>query len=88
MDSKYTMLSLKDFCMLSLPYHWWYICDADAHGLGKAIDFPLKMKAYVGNSPKHFIVKVGKLIQAPTIPLEVVSLTINTKTCSKEYLPT
>ena len=88
MDSKYTMLSLKDFYMLSL--HWCIIGGiyADAHGQGKAIDFPLKMKVYVWNSPKHFIVKVGKLIQAPTIPLEVVSLTINTKTCSKEYLPT
>ena len=61
---------------------------SDAHGQGKAIGFPLEMKAYLGNSPEYFIVLVGKLIQALTIPLEVVSLTINTKACSKEYLPT
>ena len=78
------MLSLKIFTCCLYPIIGGIYVDAQ----GKAIDFPLKMKAYVGNSRKHFIVKVGKLIQAPTIPLEVVSLTINTKTCSKEYLPT
>ena len=56
-DSKYTILSLKDFNKLSLPYHWWYILDA--HGQGKAVHFPLKMKAYLGKSPKHFIVEAG-----------------------------
>ena len=64
------MLSLKIFTCCLYPIIGGIY--ADAHGQGKAIDFPLKMKAYVGNSPKHFIVKVGKLIQAPTIPLEVV----------------
>ena len=49
------MFSLKDFNKLSLPYHWWYILDAN--GQGKAVDFPVKMKAYLGNSPKHFIVQ-------------------------------
>ena len=60
----------------------------DSRGQGKADDFPLKMKAYLGNSPKHFVVQAGKLLQAPKIPLEMVSLTINTKAGSEEYLPT
>ncbi|RMX40632.1 hypothetical protein pdam_00009901 [Pocillopora damicornis] len=34
MDSKYTMLSLKDFYMLSLHYHWWYICGCSWPGKG------------------------------------------------------
>ena len=85
-DTKYTMLSLKDFNKLSLPYHWWYILDV--RGQGKAVDFPLKMKAFLGNLPKHFIVQARKLIQAPKMPLEMVSPKINTKACSKEYLPT
>ncbi|CAH3132949.1 unnamed protein product [Pocillopora meandrina] len=61
----------------------------DSHGCsGKADDFPLKMKAYLGNSPKHFVAQAGKLLRAPKKPLEMVSLTINTKACSEEYLPT
>ena len=44
-DSKYTMLSLKDFNKLSLSYHWWYILNV--RGQGKEVDFPLKMKAYL-----------------------------------------
>jgi len=84
-DSKYTMLSLKDFSKLSLPYHWWYILDAN--GQGKAVNFPVKMKAYLGSSPKHFILQAGKLTEAPKMPLEMVSLIINTKACSQDNLP-
>lgn len=84
-DSKYALFSLKDFNKLSLPHHWWYILDAN--GQGKAVDFPVKMRAYLGNSPKHFIVQAGKVTEAPKLPLEMVSLIINTKACSKEYLP-
>ena len=60
----------------------------DPHGQGKAYDFPLKMKVYLGNSPKHFVVQAKKLLQAPKMPLEMVSLTSNTKACIEEYLPT
>ncbi|CAH3123894.1 unnamed protein product, partial [Pocillopora meandrina] len=60
----------------------------DSRGQGKADDFPLKMKAYLGNSPKHFVVHAGKRLQAPKMPLEMVSLTMNTKACSEENLPT
>ena len=84
-DFKNAMFILKDFNKLSLPYHWWYILDVN--GQGKAVDFPVKMKAYLGSSPKHFIVQSGKVIEAPKMPLEMVSLTINTRACSKEYLP-
>ena len=73
-DSKYTMLIGSIYL--------------DSRGQGKADDFPLKMKAYLRNSPKHFVVQAGKLLQAPKIPLEMVSLTINTKAGSEEYLPT
>nr|XP_058946276.1 uncharacterized protein LOC131774289 [Pocillopora verrucosa] len=58
------------------------------NGQGKADNFPLKIKAYLGNSPKHFVVQAGKLLRAPKKPLEMVSLIINTKACSEEYLPT
>ena len=80
------MLSLKDFNKLSPPYYWWYI--SGPSWAKKAYCFPLKMKAYLGNSPKHFVVQAGKLLRAPKKPLEMVSLIINTKACSEEYLPT
>ena len=84
-DFKNAMFNLKDFIKLSLSYHLWYILDVN--GQAKAVDFPVKMKAYLGSSPKHFIVQSGKVIEVPKMPLEMVSLTINTKACSKEYLP-
>ena len=76
------MLSLKDFNKLSPPYYWWYI--SGPSWAGKAYYFPLKMKVYLGNSPKHFVVQAGKLLRAPKKPLEMVSLKINTKACSEE----
>ena len=84
-DSKYSMLNLKDFNRMTLPHYWWYILDVN--GQGKAVDFPLKMKPYLGSSPKHFIVQAGKLTEAPRMPLEMVSLTISRKACSRENLP-
>jgi len=84
-DSKHFMFNLKDCNKLSLPHHCWYILDVN--GQGKAVDFPLNMKAYLGSSPKHFIVQAGKLVEAPRMPLEMISLTINTKAGSREYYP-
>jgi len=83
-DAKHFMFNLMDFNKLSLPHHWWYVLDSN--GQGKAVDFPVKMKTYLGRSPKHFILQEGKLTEAPRIPLEMVSLTINTKACSKDHL--
>lgn len=77
------MLSIEDFNKLSLSYYWWYILDA--HSQEKAVDFSLKIKVYQGNSPKHFIVQAGKLIEAPKMFLEMVSFKIDTKACSNKY---
>jgi hypothetical protein len=81
-DKKHTMLCFEDFGRLEryLPKHWWYILDGI--GQGKAIDFPLKLKAYLGWSPKHFVMNEHKLVQAPRVPLEKVSLIINIKAYS------
>ena len=64
------MFSLKDFNKLSLPYYWWYILDVN--GQGKAVDFPVEMKAYLRSSPKHFIVQLGKLIEAPKMLSQLI----------------
>ena len=84
-DSTYVLIQgWLSMTQLLLEHSW----RSHYNGQGKADDFPLKMKAYLGNSPKHFVVQAGKLLRAPKKPLEMVSLTINTKACSEEYLPT
>ena len=52
-DLKSSMFALKDLGRQHLPPYWWYVLDAN--GQGKAIDFPLMMKAHLGKSPKYFI---------------------------------
>ena len=84
-DSTYILIQgWLSMTQLLLEHSW----RSHYNGQGKADDFPLKMKAYLGNSPKHFVVQAGKLLRAPKKPLEMVSLTINTKACNEEYLPT
>lgn len=83
-DPKYSMFCLKDFERLLLPHHWWYILDE--HGQGKAVHFPIKMKEFLGKSPKHYIVQGSDLVLAPSMVLEKVSLTINIKASKKESL--
>ena len=83
--AKYSMFNLKDFNKMTLPHHWWYILDFNGHG--KAVDFPLNMKPYLARSPKHFIVEAGKLTEAPQMPLEMASLIVSRKACSRENLP-
>ena len=76
-DNKYQIYQAADFGRLPLPPHWWYALDE--HGQGKAVDFPLKMKTLLVKSPKHFIFNDKKLIRAPQVPLENITIVINVK---------
>ena len=51
---RYYLFERSDFGRLPmLPSDWWYFLNQ--HGEGKKVDFPMKIKAALGWSPKKFI---------------------------------
>lgn len=81
-DSKHLMPEFSDFKRFPMPQYWWHALDV--HGEGRTIGFPVKLRANLGGSPKHFALQDRKLIQAPQITLENVSVTINIIAMSSE----
>ncbi len=78
----HVLYSKEDFQWFkTLPNHWWYC--VDKHGEGKAVDFPIKIKAVLSWSPVQHISKSGKLIKAPRYPAKV----LNFSTGPSNYTP-
>ena len=80
----HAIFNLGDFTKLDLP-PLLVVCFG-CRRPGKGIQFPFKMKPRLRSSPKHFTVHAGRVTEAPRIPLETVSLTINTKACNRQDL--
>ena len=59
----YRLYSIEDMSRMQLPDQWWYTLNT--YGEGYAIRPPLKMKRVLSWTPKHQIVKNGKLTHGP-----------------------
>ena len=76
----YKMYEKQDFQRFdSLPPDWYYWLDQ--HGERKSIDFPMKAKPTVSWTTSKYIMNNGKLVKAPKLPVEKISLTIVKRAC-------
>ena len=74
----------KDFGRLTmLPSDWWYLSE---HGEGKKVDFPIKIKAVLGWSPKKFVKDGKKVVPGPRFPLERLSVSFARLPCNNRNI--
>ena len=67
-----------------LPDDWCFILNQ--HGEGVSIDFPLKAKPLVSWTPLKYIVKSGKLVMAPKMPIEKVVFSFAKQACNMDNI--
>ncbi|CAB4015417.1 Hypothetical predicted protein [Paramuricea clavata] len=67
-----------------LPDDWCFILNQ--HGEGVSIDFPLKAKPLVSWTALSYIVKSGKLVMAPKMPIKKVVLSFAKRACNMDNI--
>ena len=79
------MYSKHDFeRFTALPEHWWYYLDE--HGEGRAVYFPIKIKPLLTWSLAHHIKRAGRLVKAPRVPIQKLSVTMMKRACNLQNL--
>jgi hypothetical protein len=63
-----------------LPEQWWYTLNT--HGEGHAIRPPLKIKQVLSWTPKHQILKNGKLTEGAQMPIERICIDFVKRSCN------
>lgn len=77
----HTLYRREDFQRFEgLPNDWYFVLNQ--HGEGISIDFPLKAKPLVSWTLSKFIIKSGKLVKAPRVPIEKVVIFFAKQACN------
>lgn len=74
------LLEKDDFVKFNLPEFWHYFMNE--HGEGRTIDFPIRAKPCLGKSSKRWVIREGKLCEAPVTPIETVAWFIPRRPCN------
>lgn len=70
-QKQWTLYEEKDFSRCKLPENW--SCLFDCHGDGVKIKYPLKMRTFLGRSPKNHKKKGSEIVAIPQTYVEKIS---------------
>lgn len=71
-QKQWTLCEEKDFFRCKLPENWGFLYDC--HGDGVKIRHPLKMRAFMGRSPKNHKKKGTEMVAVPQTYMEKISV--------------
>lgn len=68
----WTLFEEQDFVKCKLPPNWSSI--HDLHGNGVKLRFPIKMRAFLGRTPKNYHKEGHKIVEGPRAYIEKISI--------------
>lgn len=71
-QKNWTLFEEQDFRKCKLPLNWSSV--HDLHGDGVKVRFPIKMRAFLGRTPKNYHKDVNKIVEAPRAYIEKISI--------------
>ena len=71
-QKQWTLYEEKDFCRCKLPKNW--NCVFDSHEDGVKIRYPLKMRTFLGRSPKNYKKEGSEIVAMPQTYVEKTSV--------------